>query len=715
MLKKLKLAVHNTGVQKYLLTALLAVFTANSTVLGYSSPLGAVISAYLPMNLSIVFVAVMFISRVLIGIDTLSLATLFSSLIVCLVRFVRSRFNVKKKSFTHLLYPLFAYFACALLFLIAFSSELTDYLIAIIFCATVFVLSLSCSKISDSNISPIIFVAAITLASSIDLTYINIGRILGIYSVLAIGYSFGAVSACYVGILASVGVSLYDPSLFQSTVFVCVIALICANKGTSKKLQIPIYSVATAIICAVLSGSDINAIGFVIDTLISSSLYLFTDRKAFAFVSAHVSHSNVFDSASNLAISHINSQKHAVSSVSELLKKILNASSGSKTIAPLDSVYSDICMRCQNHNFCYKADSSDPKTALSSCSKRKEVEKHIDLIKHRNEYISKLSASRQVKLGEAISTLELISNVISDISVRSNKIRSLNNEMTNKLTSLFAENRIDASACYVFDDNSIYVDIKKGRRISETKLCLIIGDMMNYDYSLPEVTELGGLLRFSFHKKPLYRFDCGVYTESADGSDSGDTFEYFTFGNKLYCILSDGMGTGKSAGISSSLLISLLKRQLLCGMGEEAAVSVASVAMRSVGTDESFATLDLLAADLNTGELRFIKAGSYKSYVIGEGICDISTGGYPIGILHDINTKNVSVNITSDVTAIVMLTDGAKDIPYQLIEKTVREQIALSSEEIAQNIFESAKKLLYCAQRDDLTLAVLKIEREPTV
>lgn len=711
LIKKFNILAHNSDVQKYFLTALISVFTANSTVLGYSSPFGAVISAFLPMNFAFVFVGVMFAVKVLIGVDALSLAMLFSSLIIILFRFVRSRFKVKKKAFTSVGYPLLAYALCSALFLISFSSELPEYLIAIIFCALVLVLSVSYTKTSTGNISPFMFIALITLFSCVDFTYINIGRILGIYSALAIGYSFGAVSACYVGVLTSVGAALYDPRMFSSTVFTCVIALACAEKGTSKKLQIPLYSVSTAVICAVLSGYDTYSIGFVIDTLIASSVYLFTDRKAFTFISKHIAQSNRFDGVSSFALSQLNSQIHAVSSVSDLLKSFLNVPARTRSVAPLDSVYSKICLKCQNHNFCYRADSADPRSALSSCTKRSDVEKHLTFLKQKSDYLSRLSASRESKLQETVLTLDAISNVISDISSRSSDIKNLDIEMTKKLSALFSENRIDILACYVFCDKSVYVDVRNGRRISEAKLYLIISELMHYDYSLPEVIQLGDSLRFGFHTKSVYSFDCGVYMESADGNDCGDACEYFTFGNKLYCILSDGMGTGKLASVSSSLLISLIKRQLLCGMGAESAVSLASLAMQSIGTDESFATLDLLSADLNTGELKFIKAGSCKSFVIGEGIRDIPAGGYPIGILNDINAKTVSVSLTDDVTVVVMLTDGAKDIPYKAIEKTVRDKILLSSEEIAGCIFEGASDRLNSTLRDDLTIAVIKIEK----
>ncbi len=711
MIKKFNIKCHISDVQKYLNTALFAAFTAISTVLGYSTPFGTVISAFLPLNLSFVFVAVMFVTRVLIGVDALSLAMLFSSVVIILFRLVRSKFHVKKKAFTLTVHPLIAYILCSTLFLISFSSELSEYLIAIIFSAIVFVLSLSYSKTSTGNISPIIFVALITLFSSIDFSYINIGRVFGIYSVLAIGYSFGSVSACYVGILTSIGTALYNPEMFSSTVFTCIIAMICSEKGTSKKLQIPLYSVSIAIICAVLSGYGTYSIGFVIDTLIASSIYLFTDKKAFSFVSERISDENHLGSASSFALSQINSQIQAVSSVSDFLKNIINAPARAKSIAPLDSVYSELCLKCQNHNFCYKADSSDPRSVLSSCAKRNEVEKHLSFLKRKNDYLSRLSASKDVKLKETISTFDTIISVISDISSNSADMQNIDVEMTKKLSTLLSESRIDTLACYVFRDKGVYVDVKNGRRISETKLCLIISDLMHYDYSLPEVILLGNSLLFHFCKKPIYSFDFGVYLESADDENCGDSYEHFTFGNKLYCILSDGMGTGKLASISSSMLISIIKRQLLCGMGAEPAVSLASIAMQAIGTDESFATLDLLSADLNTGELKFIKAGSCNSYVIGEGIRDIHTGGYPIGILYNTSTEAVVTQVTDDITAIVMLTDGAKDIPYQIIEKTVRDQILLPSEELAQSILDNAKDRLNRKQRDDLTIAVIKIEK----
>ena len=272
MIKKLKLAEYKNGFRKYLLIAILAFFVANSTVLGFPSPFGVIVTAFLPVNLSSIFIITLFAVRIFLGVDAFSLATLFSALIVYLINLIQSRLSVKKKSFTVILQPFLIYLICSILFLISFSSSLEEYLIALIFSALTFILSLSLSKSNEKKISPYIFIAFITLFSSIDFTYINIGRVFGIYSVFAISYSFGALCACFVGALVLIGVSLYDPSLFETTAFISILTLACANKGITKRLQIPIYSVSTAIVCAVILGYDTNSIGFVIDTLLAASI-----------------------------------------------------------------------------------------------------------------------------------------------------------------------------------------------------------------------------------------------------------------------------------------------------------------------------------------------------------------------------------------------------------------------------------------------------------
>ena len=115
-------------------------------------------------------------------------------------------------------------------------------------------------------------------------------------------------------------------------------------------------------------------------------------------------------------------------------------------------------------------------------------------------------------------------------------------------------------------------------------------------------------------------------------------------GGKLIVALSDGMGTGEKAFKESSETVSLLEHLLLAGIDREAAIKLINSVLILKSYDENFATLDLLIADLYTGEGEFVKTGGACSYVCREGqVARISTAALPTGIIGEMETANKKI------------------------------------------------------------------------
>ncbi|MCD7846990.1 MAG: serine/threonine-protein phosphatase [Oscillospiraceae bacterium] len=229
-------------------------------------------------------------------------------------------------------------------------------------------------------------------------------------------------------------------------------------------------------------------------------------------------------------------------------------------------------------------------------------------------------------------------------------------------------------------------------------------------------TETDKYIRYTVAPKPSWHFDAGVCQIPANSSEPddgicGDRAEIWNYGVYSYLILSDGMGTGREAKTTAKSLIKSFRNLTEVGYSLESALRLSSEYIRSCQPDESFATLDILSANLMTGELEIRKCGAAKSYILsGKGVTPIPSGGYPIGILEEISLVNTKISPESDVT-ILMMTDGADSLGIERIVEISEESEALSTDDLASLLTSEAYKNQKPNYRDDITVAVVKLSK----
>lgn len=138
----------------------------------------------------------------------------------------------------------------------------------------------------------------------------------------------------------------------------------------------------------------------------------------------------------------------------------------------------------------------------------------------------------------------------------------------------------------------------------------------------------------------------------------GDMICMFENGHDyFYSLISDGMGSGREAAMTSRLCGLFLKKMLEAGNSKPVAIEMLNNFIRSKNT-ECFSTLDLLEVDLLNGKAGFIKGGAVASYVArGDKIFKISSNTMPVGITREINAEEVTFEL-EEGDVIVMVSDG---------------------------------------------------------
>lgn len=207
-------------------------------------------------------------------------------------------------------------------------------------------------------------------------------------------------------------------------------------------------------------------------------------------------------------------------------------------------------------------------------------------------------------------------------------------------------------------------------------------------------------------EQPVCRFrpEVGFRSQSRRGdTPSGDRGATFRLGKYFYLLLCDGMGTGQSAAGEAGAAIAILRTLLQAGVTPPEAMELLN-GIYILRDDGGFATVDLLQADLTTGEVTLLKWGSAVSYVKRRsGVEKIGTASPPpgIGIGEEFRPEETTLSLGRG-ELLVLVSDGAGG---ETAERCLRQYGGLSPKELAAGLVGSSQ-----GQEDDRTAAVLALQ-----
>ncbi len=190
----------------------------------------------------------------------------------------------------------------------------------------------------------------------------------------------------------------------------------------------------------------------------------------------------------------------------------------------------------------------------------------------------------------------------------------------------------------------------------------------------------------------------------------GDGIAAFEVGGKQYMILSDGMGSGREAAITSGMVVTLLERLIRAGAELDTALKILNGIVRAAGRECS-ATVDIAQIDLMTGEAKFIKSGAAPSFVLrGGSIFRLQSKTVPIGIIRALDAEMIRFTVEEGDT-VVMVSDGAArsydEAPWLLDLMTYDEGVLRGDERTAAVTIVSEAALR--GSMDDITAGIMRI------
>ena len=200
----------------------------------------------------------------------------------------------------------------------------------------------------------------------------------------------------------------------------------------------------------------------------------------------------------------------------------------------------------------------------------------------------------------------------------------------------------------------------------------------------------------------------------AEGEEEfcGDTSGVFDGEEGMsYAFISDGMGSGREAALTSGLCGLFLRRLLSSSCGAEGALKLLNGFLRNrCGTSlcECSATVDLMELDTYLCRASFYKSGAAPTYVYRNGsLFKLRSHTVPVGIIKELDFRKIDLDLSSgDLVVMVSdgVTDGKEECPW--LFDLLRSQSVSEPERIAELIVKYAKSE---GATDDVSVIVAKI------
>lgn len=236
------------------------------------------------------------------------------------------------------------------------------------------------------------------------------------------------------------------------------------------------------------------------------------------------------------------------------------------------------------------------------------------------------------------------------------------------------------------------------------------GFVCNHDYA-------GGRCKITFTTGEIYSVTVGVSRIKKVASPiSGDNYTFMELRDKKYVLgLSDGMGSGKSAAKNSKVAMDLLEKFLESGFDKDIAIKLINSVLVLKTAAESYATLDISAIDLYSGNVEFVKIGSPPSYIKKKNKVETIKGAsLPAGILENLDLDLFHGKVSAG-DFIIMVTDGASDSRFDDSESAdwladfIEEIDTANPQEFADIILNKATSNYGSYINDDVTVLVAKV------
>lgn len=746
-----------SGVTSLIMCGIIGFIASNTTITGGLSPLNVSATACVNFLGGIVIFATSILSYVINGTITYALPQICSMIGVICLKFIMGEIWQKKSSAVFSAVSaggIMTFFGVSTAFIDNFTAQKLALNIsqAILCGCTVYFILISFQIIKKEKLIPVtgkagaslgvIYVIALATLTSIDISRLNIGRIVGIIVMLLAIKKYKHLGGAVSGVLTSCGVILCSPVLGRSTMLLACAGLIAGLFAEFGSLAIVASFIVSNVVGLVAIGVTTDTFPMLLDVGVATATFVLIPSSVWTRVlqSIGTSGSSVEVMAQNaserlkFAARTLNDVKDSISKVTVAMEK--------KTEEQdiVSKVCENVCGKCKNNLICWESNFDETLSSfykiegtlnimgrvsykdfpeeLNHCVKNNLIEKEFNTLYNEKHYQNKLKQKfkeMRIMISDQFSAME---EMLESLSEQLNGYAKSDNFLSRKVDSYFHKmGIINAKSCVYYNvHGSMTVEIYASRfdKINDDdELCYEISSLVERELDLPRYSTVGDLTRIELWEKPQFTVDMGAYQIAGKRSEiTGDSYEIFVDNDsEAYIVLSDGMGSGKRAQLDSLMTSSLISRLIRAGIGYSSAIRLINTSMRVKAWEESFATVDISIFNLCTGTLKIVKAGGSASYLVrGDQLKKLEATSLPIGIIQEINPATINVNLKPN-DIIITASDGVVEEALESLRKIAINERDLSAKDIAKKMVKIAKQFSEENHCDDITIIISKIEK----
>lgn len=587
----------------------------------------------------------------------------------------------------------------------------------------------------------VVYVLAISALSAVEFGGFNAGCIAGMFVILAAAGRYRCGGAAAVGALTSFGMILGEVQSISSsdnirgTVIMTCAGLAACMMTKKSRLAASVCFIAAMLVLQLFAGSLTRASDFMLCTVAAAALYSFIpDRLYMKAVGSVMARQSTSAQHYRMRISCAATALDGIGKSMARANEILDGTDNT-ALSFSDGLCTEVCSDCRNRAFCCKGDRGRKQSVFSLVEKQlsvngliteKMLPKSLDHCNRRTEICDFMNAAfrrRGYELRVEDTALRMRELALEQLGT-SEKILS---ELCGGHKSderLSADVRDVLERCGLSEPEADVFFDKNGRifvscicsdisRFSAEMAADAVSALVDRELEIPEIIPCGDFYRICLCEQAVYKAETGLFTALGKDEISGDSSDIFTdgFGN-LYCIISDGMGSGGLAAAESLIAVSLIKRLIRAGCGTEASVRLTNIMLLTKASRESFASLDMLVFNSFSGQTDFIKLGAAVSFLNTGGLVnELGCSSLPLGIVGTADYSRRSVRLDGG-DSVVLMSDGIGEECYPSVRELIQSS-ALSAQMCAERIIIGSEPTSdgKTAHIDDRTVIIVKIHK----
>lgn len=565
----------------------------------------------------------------------------------------------------------------------------------------------------------ICYLLGITALCGLDLSFCNIGRIVGTAATLLCARQTRQQGGTLCGALTACGVTLCSVKLGMPVLFLPVTAMLMGYLAKlPNALFIPAFFIMQTLSSAVLD-SSVELARVVVELLLSCTLYaLCSHVEMYSFLLTE----QVQEGGSLYRERFLSSALHELQEEASAVMHRLTIPEPEDAAVQLQR---KVCVGCKNYDHCWKLRADLTRRAvlrmmhtpwqnplppaLESCVRRNRLAGAMAECTRNNALQQMQRVNMMQNRSVTLAYLQLLENMACDGVKRRQGVQCASE--TEALRRILRQ-------CDCEDAHGTVSRLRSGRYAAEIytrKPDFPLSSVMKALSARLDVT-LGSMesrqqngSRICLYEVPIYSLEYDIHSVNAPAYERcGDQTDAFTDGvGNQYLVLSDGMGSGSTASLASRIAVRTLRRMIGSDMPPETAIRLVNTLLLSETNTENFATLDVLILDVDSGELTLYKSGAAATLLCRQGkVHRIISQSFPVGIVPDaLPSRKHMTALAGD--CIVMLSDGIGEGEYPYIRQLLLQGMPLS--DVTRTVCEKATVFLGAAPRDDMTVIAARV------